>query len=589
MNVVEIMDTVNALEKEEQLFSKTIQINFLRNFTVEGIKPYLQYYLYKEKIRPTFFWGGYDTIQQEMMDEQSKISRGNNDITVLSLMLEQLEPDYNLPSWSTERVKVRLQDLFALISANSHSLVVLNTFVLPFYSETGINSQVNDQNLITKIADLNLFIKKYAQEHSAQFLIADWEMILRQVGEQDSMDYRNQYLFQAPFKPKFLNRYALEISKAIRALLGQAKKCLVLDCDNTLWGGVVGEEGLHGIKLDCNEYPGKAYYDFQKTVLQLVARGILVTLCSKNNEADVWEVLDKHPYCLLKRSHLAAWRVNWENKVQNLEELAKELNLGINSFVFIDDNPMECDVVAKLIPDITVLQVPKKLYIYPRILWETGLFDSISVSEEDGKRTGMYQQELVRKQYQHQYNNVNEYLASLDIKAYIHRAMPSQIPRIAQLTQKTNQFNLTTRRYSEIEIDTLMQAKEQYFVCTLQVTDKFGDLGLTGIFIAKRDKEKIFIDTFLLSCRILGRQLEKAFLWQCIGMVEQEWKSSQWWAEYVPTVKNEQVADFWLQVGFVENPSVVTTGAKIYELQTSQKNANKTPFIKIMEEKKDGI
>lgn len=588
MDFLELMNTVNELEKKEQSFDKKIKLAFLRNFTIEGIKPFLQYHLYKTEICPEFFFGGYNTMHQELWDETSGISRGVKDITVAALTLEQMEPDYNLPGWQSHQVKEQLSDLFTLLAGKSRSLVIVNTFLLPFYSETGIAHSLDNDNLTCKIADLNQFIRKYAQAHAGQFIVADWENFQRQIGEQDSMDYRNQYMFKAPFKPSFLNAYALEIAKSVRALLGQTKKCLALDCDNTLWGGIIGEDGIHGIALDRNEYPGNIYYEFQKTILQLQERGVLIALCSKNNESDVWDVLDKHPHCLIKRSHLAAWQINWDDKAQNLKNIAKQLNIGNDSFVFVDDNPLECDIVKKFLPEVTVLQVPKKMYLYPKLLFTEGLFDTLTISAEDRNRTAMYRQEQNRTQQQQKYQDINEYLATLHMEARIKRADSQQIPRIAQLTQKTNQFNLTTRRYSEAEIENFLRLPEHYFVFTLQAADKFGDLGLTGVFIAQKQGQEVHIDTFLMSCRILGRKLEQVFLGHCLQIIEQQWKFSQWRAQYLPTAKNRQVANFWQEMGFNEIMAAYRSESKEYILGKGQQQAMDVPFITIVEESYNG-
>jgi FkbH-like protein len=326
---------------------------------------------------------------------------------------------------------------------------------------------------------------------------------------------------------------------------------LVLDCDNTLWGGIVGEAGIEGIKLDRNGYPGKAFYDFQTSVLHLAQRGVLIALCSKNNEADVFEVLDKHPWCRLKRSHLSGWRINWQDKAANIVEIAEELNLALDSFVLVDDNPVECDLVRKLLPQVTVLQVPEKLYRLPSLALEQGLFDTIRLTDEDRKRALLYQSESQRKTERGAFANVEDYLASLNTVACIHRARPAEIPRVAQLTQKTNQFNLTTRRYSERDVQAFVE-RQNAAVFTLSVQDRFGDLGLVGALILERSGAVVRIDTFLMSCRVLGRGLERAMVTHCLDVMKSIWEIDTWHAEYIPTRKNMQVVDFWSLSGFVQ-------------------------------------
>ncbi len=387
----------------------------------------------------------------------------------------------------------------------------MNTFVPPYYSDFGISSAKDLSSHHNEVLQLNQLIREYVLSNSARFVLVDWERFVRLLGAGESMDYRFWYMSKAPFKKAFLDLYALELVKMARALKGKSKKCLILDCDNTLWGGVIGEDGLQGIKLDRHSYPGNIFYEFQKSILRLHDRGVLIALCSKNNEQDVWDVLEGHPDCLLKREHLSAWRVNWSDKASNISDLAAELNLGLDSFVFVDDNPVECGLIQDMLPEVTVLQVPDKLYTYPQLLKCDGLFDTLSFSTEDRQRSQMYRDESNRKHEQAKFETLDQYLASLSLSIKVHPAKEDEVPRVAQLTQKTNQFNLTTRRYSEAKISGLSKDPE-WTVMSLFVRDKFGESGLTGVLIAHKDGDVGIIDSLLMSCRILGRNIEKAFV-----------------------------------------------------------------------------
>src|SRR5262249_27162949 len=270
-------------------------------------------------------------------------------------------------------------------------------------------------------------------------------------------------------------------------------------------------------KLDRNDYPGKAFYDFHTSLLHLAERGVLIVLCSKNNEADVFEVLDEHPWCRLKRTHLSGWRINWQDKATNIVELADELNLGLDSFVLVDDSPAECELVRNLLPEVTVLSVPEKVYELPSLLLKQGLFDTLRLTDEDKGRARLYQSETQRKSSRGAFLSVDDYLASLETVAVIHRMTPAEGPRAAQLTQKTNQFNLTTKRYSEADMRTFA-ARTDAAVFTLSVKDRFGDLGLVGVAILERDGTAGRIDSFLMSCRVLGRGLERPVLAHCLAL-----------------------------------------------------------------------
>ena len=574
----DILDYVNQAESAGKKIEHSIKINFLRNLTVEGIEPYLKYYNYQENIEPKITFGDYDNVNQEILDDNSHIYSQKPDIIVLSLILEQLSPDSSSVNWNADSAITILTELFNLIAKKCKALIVVNTFVPPFYSMYGITNVPKAKDKITEITKLNGFIRQFVIDNYSQFFLADWERYVRILGESESMDYRFWYTSKAPFKKSFLQLYAYDIFKIIKALKGKAKKCLILDCDNTLWGGIVGEDGLLGIKLDRNTYPGNIYYEFHQNVITLYERGVLIILCSKNNEEDVWEVFDKHPQCLLKRNHIAAWKINWDDKVTNINLLADELNLGLESFVCIDDNPVECEIISTMLPQVRVIQVPEKLYTYPRMILEEGLFDSLYLSGEDKARTKMYRAESERKNEAVKFANIEEYLASLNITTTIHEAKKHEIPRIAQLTQKTNQFNLTTKRYSEIQIESFVNDPSSS-VFSLGVKDKFGDLGLTGVLIARKEGSNGIIDSYLLSCRILGRKLEVVFLRHCLSELEKKWDVKKWEAEYIATKKNRQTEDYWKNMGFGEISN--KDGIKKYTSDSGKFNEQVLSYIKI--------
>jgi FkbH-like protein len=525
-----------------------VSVFILRNFTIEGIKPLLVFHCLKNDIRPTVSFGEFDNVLQELIEPDSSVHRESADIVVLSLMLEGLDPSYGEPGWKPSQALERLKTIFE-VALSTEFLFAVNTFIPPYDPDYGIAGTAELSERINEVATINHFIRSFVAKNSTRFILMDWERIARICGESETMDYRFWYMSKAPFKQTFLNLYALEILKVVRALKGKSKKCLLLDCDNTLWGGVVGEDGLSGIRLDRHAYPGNIYHDFQKQVLRLHERGVLLALVSKNNEEDVWEVLDHHPECLIKRKHLTAWRINWDAKVRNIEQIALELNIGIESFVFVDDSSTECELVRKMLPQVMVVQVPTKSHFYPRILARDGLFDTLSLSTEDRNRSNMYQEEAQRKQAEREFTSVDGYLASLELVATIRSVAPEDVSRIAQLTQKTNQFNLTTRRYSAAQIEAFARDDDSA-VFSLSVRDRFGDSGVTGVLIAFREGDIARIDSLLLSCRVLGRNLETVFLDTCLGRLQQRWMAKEWEAEFLPSKKNSQTSDFYDRAGF---------------------------------------
>jgi FkbH-like protein len=555
---------VAQMDRDQPQEGEQVSVVFLRNITIEGIEPFLKYFLYAEGIRPSIAFGGYGTTVQDVMGQGSLVARTDPDVIIVCLALEDLDPDFGMPRWQCNRVREELESVFEVLATRTRATIVVNTFVEPLYPDLGFQCAPDRSDSRTQVSSLNQFILEYVRAHAPRFCVTSWDRYMRLLGEDAGLDRRYGYLSRAPFRKAFLNLYAREISRVVCALKGRAKKCLVLDCDNTLWGGIVGEDGLDGIKLDLHEYPGKAYRDFQKTVLQLFERGVLVALCSRNNEADVFEVLERHPACLIKREHLAAWRINWQEKASNIRSLAEQLNIGLDALVFLDDDPVQCDMVRQMAPDVTVLQVPEKLHELPFLPLKDGLFDTLSTTDEDRTRTGMYRSEAKRVDSRRQFESVDDYLTSLETVARIHRARPGEFARLAQLTQKSNQFNVTTRRYSEQDIRSFAEGQDSA-VYTVSVADKFGDLGLVGALIATRSGDTGRIDTFLMSCRALGRGVESAMVPSCLAALREAWSVERWNAEYIPTRKNGQVADLWLRNGFQETATDVD-GRKTYSL-----------------------
>ena len=558
----------------------SVAFNFLRNFTIEGVEPFIQYQCLLNGLKPKITFGNYDMMHQEVLDRSSHLYSLSPDIIVSALYLDTYLPEGWRAGWNAADVMIGLSGLFTDIAQNTDAIIAVNTFVPPFYSDYGISSAKDISSNHNEVLRLNQLIREYVLSNSARFVLVDWERFVRLLGANESMDYRFWYMSKAPFKKAFLDLYALELVKIAKALKGKSKKCLVLDCDNTLWGGIIGEDGLQGIKLDRHSYPGNIFYEFQKNILRLHERGVLIAICSKNNEQDVWDVLNGYPDCLLKREHLAAWRINWSDKASNINSLAAELNLGIDSFVFVDDNPVECGLIRDMLPEVTVVQVPDKLYTYPQLLNRDGLFDTLTFSSEDRQRSQMYRNEATRKHEQAKFETMDQYLASLSLVISVHPVKDDEVSRVAQLTQKTNQFNLTTRRYSEAKISAF-RGDTDWAVMSLFVRDKFGESGLTGVLISRREGDTGIIDSFLMSCRILGRNIEIAFVLEAFTILERSWGINTWRAEFIPTHKNQQVADLWPSIGFQKLDC--QDGHTFYELPIAIPKLKPITYIEIEE------
>lgn len=363
------------------------------------------------------------------------------------------------------------------------------------------------------------------------------------------VDWKYYFLSQASINPRLATDFRIWFASQIRVIELKRKKCLVLDLDNTLWGGILGEDGIEKIQLGI-DYPGSAYLAFQKYILQLAQSGVILTICSKNNEEEVLTMWQRHPSNIINTDHLAAYRINWKNKADNIRELADELNIGMDSMVFIDDNPSERELVKRMLPEVEVPEFPEHPYLLPEFIRQIteNYFKVYILTEEDKTKTKQYKAKAKREREKENYLSFDDYLKSLEIELSIAQVTNLTIERAAQMTQKTNQFNLTTHRYTQDDIQAFLNRKMPVY--TLRVSDKFGDNGITALMIIDIKDQQATIDTLLMSCRVLGKQIEFEFVKYVLNDFFKNYKVDSITAYYLPTLKNVQVADFYDRVGF---------------------------------------
>ncbi len=374
---------------------------------------------------------------------------------------------------------------------------------------------------------------------------------MAEVGGNAFFDPRLWYSVRFPFAATA----ACEVSRRVVGLGAALKfpkaKVIALDADNTLWGGIVGEDGFDGIALG-HEYPGNTYVAFQRRLLDFQQRGLILALCSKNNPGDVEQVLTEHPHQILKPEHFAATRVNWETKTDNLLALAEELNLGLDSFIFVDDSEHECALVRRELPEVEVIQTPARPVEVPFCLDQVSRLELLSLTAEDLKKTEMYAQERVRRQLRQnaeERGGLEGYLASLEMVMRVGIDDPSPLRRLSQLTQKTNQFNLTTRRYDEQHMRHLIDASD-WMVGYFSLKDVFGDSGIVGLALLNLSEPALAqLDSFLMSCRVIGRKAESAFLNALLKRLAAT-GVQQVVADYLPTSKNGLATSFLSDHGF---------------------------------------
>lgn len=436
----------------------------------------------------------------------------------------------------------KLQLVYALSNKNSNFLI--------FTLEDIINSKLitGDCSIVSSVLEFNRSIIRFASQYSNIKLI-DFKEFVGHYSSDFLVNWKFYFISQAQLNIKLAKDFSCWFSRKINEIALKRKKCIVLDLDNTLWGGILGEDGVNGIQIG-GDYPGKAFLYWQKALLELNKSGVILTICSKNNENDVLEVWENNPFIILKKEHFSAYRINWRDKASNIRELADELNIGLDSMVFIDDNPAERELVRQMLPMVEVPDFPDKPYelmpFYTNVI--SPYFRIYGITKEDSYKTEQYKANILRSAEKSKFDNYDDYLRSLRIEIDVVGANEFNIQRIAQLTQKTNQFNLTTRRYTEVDI--LKMQDEGWLIYCIGVKDRFGDNGITGAVIIKpRDEAEMEIDSLLLSCRILGKGIEFVFLDYVLNLLKEK-GISQVYATYIPTAKNCQVTDYYDKLGF---------------------------------------
>ena len=405
--------------------------------------------------------------------------------------------------------------------------------------------------------------------------------IAARLGWDRAHDWRSYERFRAPFTPAFMDEFAVQVYRSTRGFGSYFYKALVLDCDNTLWGGILGEDLAGGLKLGPHGYPGSVYWRVQQEFLALQRSGVLLCLCTKNNVAEIDSVLATHPEMVLRDEHFAAKAVNWEEKPANLIRLAEELSIGLDSLVFVDDSSFECEAVRSQLPMVRTIQVPTSLFDYPAMA--AGLKDLFLVERitgESAAKTDQYRLLAETTKERGRHATEAEFLASLGLTVTVRRNDWTAVPRVSELTQKSNQFNVTTRRYTVAEIGGLMDSGDAD-VYSIHVADKFGDSGLTGVLILRyHTSGTATIDTFLLSCRVLGRGVETS-MWALPLDTARARGCATLEAEYLPTPKNGQVRDFWDRLG-LELVSEGEDGRRSYRADLGALSIPPAPHVEVV-------
>jgi FkbH-like protein len=553
MNFLDYIKLANSYQlssNKEQPFS----IGLITNFTDDVLLKVLTGVCLKNYILPDIYKVPYKQYRFALKDQNDKIWQS------FRLIFFFIDTNFYLHSefFDGDDYGNSLLDDLEFFLKHTSSTVVANTFLLPYAGPGG--NQINKSLFFQRIKKLNERFYELAKKYS-NLEIFELNRLAQIAGERQIRDLRGLYAFDSPFTNDFLTYLAEEWFVYVMALSGRVKKLIVLDLDNILWGGVVGELGPLGISLGPG-YPGLVFQNFQRALLEYQKAGILLAINSKNNPNDVEEVFEKNPHMILQKKHFVSIIANWEDKFSNMMVLSKQLNLGLESFVFFDDEPMQRELIKASLPQVLVpdldSQHPEQ---YLTILNNLAVFNPFSLTAEDASKDKLYKEEQKRQVLQNNTSSLEDFIKSLKMVLDVSVNNTEQIPRISQLTLKTNQFNVTTHRYNQKEIEQFM---DKGLVFTANLKDRFGDYGLTALAVFLPDvelKEKYTLDTFLMSCRILGRSVEFSFIDFIIRWMFEKYGTKNVIAEFIPTLKNIPAKDFFAKFGF-ENLNTATLGKK---------------------------
>lgn len=525
------------MERQNQGYSYQAQnIAIAATFTAEPVEDSIEFWLPELEITATIEFAPYNQVFQQLLDPSSLLYQNKKGINIILLRFEDWQRfDGNDGQPNAEKVRRNVEELImALKSAASQSATPYIVCLCPASPTASADAK--------RMAFFHFLEELMVSELSNVTnlnLIGTQE--LKAYPVEDYYDPQRDELGHIPFTPAFFTALGTTLARKIYAIKSPPHKVIVLDCDNTLWKGVVGEDGVMGIEIP------PAWKALQEFIVAQQNAGMIICLCSKNNETDVMEVFERRPEMLLKLENIVAWRINWLPKSENIKSLAEELNLGLDSFIFIDDNPVECAEVQANCPEVLSLNLPIEGDI-GKFMHHVWAFDRLKVTEEDKQRTTLYKQNVERNRFEKEAPTLEEFLTRLELKIEISQPSPSQLARVSQLTQRTNQFNFTTIRRSEAEVEQLSQLGRECRI--VQVSDRFGDYGLVGAMIFAADSDALNIDTFLLSCRVLGRGVEHQML-NHLGEIARERHLTWVNAPYIPTKKNLPALNFLESVGSV--------------------------------------
>lgn len=537
--------------KKDLSHLQKIKLAILGDTSTQLLGQAIKGYGIEEHINLDIYEAGYNQIEHQILDPASELYQFAPDfVLIFQATQKHLKNFYQLDEptkqkyWQTQIEKVT--HLYHTVQKHhTCQILYLNAAEIDD-SVYGNYANKTNVSFLYQLRNLNCELMQLGQT-LPNFHICDLCALQSHYGHTFVFDPKTYTNMEMVFSLDFLPVVAKHTVDIIKSVSGKINKCLILDLDNTLWGGIIGDDGLENIQLGDLGI-GKVFVELQQWILQLKKRGIILAVCSKNEEEIAKEPFDKHPNMVLQLTDIAVFVANWHNKADNIKHIQSILNIGFDSMVFIDDNPYERNIVHMQLPEVSVPDLPKDPAEYLPYLKTLNLFETTSLTKDDANRTEQYQTEAIRKTAQLEFENETEFLCHLDMTSQIRPFDTFHIPRIAQLTQRSNQFNLRTIRYSEQDIQDLSNS-DQHIARYFTLKDKFGDYGLVSVVILEKKQNALFIDTWLMSCRVLKRSLEQFIMnWLMKYATDMGYKSLT--AEYIPTAKNGIVKDLYPNLGF---------------------------------------
>lgn len=510
------------------------------SFTIDFLAPILRAQCFGAGIGAEIYIGPFNQYEQEIRNPESGLARFGPDVVIIATDWRALGlgDEEELAARFAGEHADRMQSLWRKVSGGLRATVMQFNYEAPPYDVLGARGRM--------VRAVNLALAEAAAK-TAGVAILDLDRAASRFGKERWHDAVLWHTAKQYPAPEALPALGQQMTALLRTMLGLRAKCVALDLDGVLWGGVIGEDGLGGIHLGGGP-AGEAFVEFQRYLAALARTGVLLAVCSKNNPEDALLPFREHPEMVLREQDIAVFRANWQAKDENLREIAAAVNIGLETMVLVDDNPAERARVRQNLPEVEVVEMPADPALYVAALSRTGLFETLAVTGEDRQRTASIRGNLERHALEANAGSVDDYLAQLEIKVQLTAFDEANLPRILQLIHKTNQFNLTTRRRTDAEVRALMAAGA--FTLAMRASDRFGDSGLTGVLIAAPEGECLRVDTWLMSCRVLGRRLDEVMFAALVRYAEANGYRHVI-GEYIPTAKNGQVADLYLRLGCV--------------------------------------